>query len=165
MVAYTGSVQEYMSPNPYSVATNESLAAARDMMDRYGVRHLPVLENGKLVGVLSEREVRVAQSLPKTELAQVSVEDVMTRNPYSVSPTAPLTRVAREMARKKYGCAVVMDHGAIAGILTTTDALDALADALEGKHARATFEELEMKPPRGRTRPLGPSTGSGRSDQ
>jgi CBS domain-containing protein len=91
-----------------------------------GVRHLPVLEGGKLVGILSQRDALLVETLRDIDPTKVQVEDAMTADVYVVSPDESLVQVAEAMADHKYGCAVVMDSGHLSGIFTTVDALRAL---------------------------------------
>lgn len=146
-------VEDYMTESPYSVAANEGLTTARDLMKRHGVRHLSVTRDGQLVGVLSERDLAAARDVADDWKALI-VADVMTAKPYVVRPDAPLNQVARAMAQGKYGTAVVVDGSDAIGIFTLVDALTALADTLEGRHERASLEGIARRPRRGRTRPV-----------
>lgn len=78
----------------------------------------------------------------------------MTAPPCAARADAPLAQVARTMSQKKLGSAVVFDGTHIVGILTTVDALRALADVLQGRFARIEEELVAARAPRGRTRPL-----------
>jgi acetoin utilization protein AcuB len=89
-----------------------------------------VLDRKMVVGVLSQRDLYFIEALPGVEEGEVSVEEAMTAAPYVVDPGASLERVAREMAKHKYGCAVVAEKGEVVGLFTTTDALSVLADLL-----------------------------------
>lgn len=99
-------------------------------MWQLGVRHLPVLDGGKLVGVLSERDVAFATSIASIDPDEVPVGDAMSSEPLVVGPEMPLGVVARTMAQKKVGCVIVVDGRDVVGIITTTDALAILADVL-----------------------------------
>ncbi|MFT3925184.1 MAG: CBS domain-containing protein [Myxococcales bacterium] len=123
-------VCDYMTVAPHSVGLDQSLATAVRRMHEHKLRHLPVLEGGALRGIISERDVALAESFG-LDPSQVSVEEAMTAEPYTVTPNAPLGHVARAMAAHKYGCAVVTEGTELRGILTTTDAMRALADTLE----------------------------------
>jgi acetoin utilization protein AcuB len=143
-----------MTMTPRTIEANQPIVAARRIMREYGVRHLPVVdERGRLVGVVSERDIHVAQA---TSADRVSVEEIMTAKPYAVAPNVLLQQVVRNMAAKKLGSAVVVEHGRVLGVFTTTDALDVLADALEGKLVRLQAEvDVQRRPVRGRTRRIG----------
>jgi acetoin utilization protein AcuB len=95
-------------------------------MRAYEIRHLPVLDGGKLVGVLSQRDVLLVETLRDVDPTKVPVEDAMSTEVYKTTPQASLIEVATAMADHKYGCAVVMEGTKLAGIFTTVDALRAL---------------------------------------
>jgi acetoin utilization protein AcuB len=102
-------------------------------MHKNHVRHLPVLHAGKLVGVVSERELDVISALPGSK--QLSVEDAMVPDVYAISEDAQLETVAAEMARLKIGSAVVLKGDDVVGVFTAVDGLRALADALKATPA------------------------------
>jgi acetoin utilization protein AcuB len=124
-------IAQYMTRSPHTVAADQSLAAARHIMRTRRVRQLPVLECGKLVGVLSDRELAAIELLPGAEL--LKVEDAMSLVTYVVSETALLKWVAVDMARRKIGSAVVTRGAQVVGVFTAVEALRALADALPGR--------------------------------
>jgi acetoin utilization protein AcuB len=119
-------IRDFMTPAPHTIGREQSLSVAQAHMRAFGVRHLPVLHAGKLVGILSQRDALFVETLHDVDPAEVPVEDAMSGDVYVVSPDASLFEVAAEMAEHKYGCAVVMDGGGVAGIFTTVDALRAL---------------------------------------
>jgi acetoin utilization protein AcuB len=120
-------VQDVMTPQPLTIGRGESLATAREMMQVHRCRHLPVLEHGELVGVMTERDLYLLETVAGLDLAGDDVSDAMTTDAYAVPPDAPLSEVARQMATERYGCAVVIERGRVIGIFTTTDALRVLA--------------------------------------
>lgn len=123
-------VSRYMTPSPTAVAEEAPLEQALDLMNEHQIRHLPVLRGDTLVGLVSERDLALVETLVPDSWQTLAVAEAMSTGPYAVAPDAPLGRVARDMADAKYGSAVVVDAaGHIVGIFTTTDALDALADA------------------------------------
>jgi acetoin utilization protein AcuB len=128
-------ISEFMTPSPHSIGAEQSLDTAHRMMRSHAIRHLPVLEAGKLVGLLSQRDLYLIEALDKLDTTNVRVDEAMSQDTYVVGPTAPLEEVARVMADKKIGCAVVIDHAKIVGVFTTIDALRALADLLRGKES------------------------------
>ena len=119
-------IRDFMTPAPHSIGRDQPLSLAHEKMRGGGIRHLPVLEGGKLVGILSQRDALLIETLRDVDPAEVAVEDAMTSDVYLVSPDTPLGEVATAMAEHKYGCAVVMNGTHLTGIFTTTDALRAL---------------------------------------
>ena len=122
------SIREYMTESPHSIGVDQPLAMAHEMMRTHRIRHLPVLRAGKLVGIVSERDLYLVETLREVDPKSVPVEEAMSQSAYCVSPRAPLTRVADKMAEKKYGCAVVMEGGEVVGMFTVVDALRALSE-------------------------------------
>jgi acetoin utilization protein AcuB len=123
-------IGDYMSINVHSVGKGQSLATAHDMMRANQIRHLPVLEGGKLVGIVSLRDLHLVETLPDVDPNEVKVEDAMTEDVYGVRRTENLGMVAAHMAEHKLGCAVVLEGNKVVGVFTTVDALRALADSL-----------------------------------
>jgi acetoin utilization protein AcuB len=128
-------VSEYMTSGPFAVGPREPLGNARRLMDKYDLRHLPVWSEGKLVGIVSDRDLNFVQTLEHAPPDRITVGDAMTPDPYAPTPDTPLADVVRVMVDRKIGSAVVVDGGQIVGILTATDAMRALLDALGGKLA------------------------------
>lgn len=125
-------VESFMTEFPVIVSEDTSAAEALRRMRDCGLRHLPVIRDGKVSGVVSERDLRLAGA--QDHRAPKPVSQFMTKNPYCVCTSAPLSEVARAMAKGKFGAAVVVSaEGKVAGIFTTTDALDLLARLLEDK--------------------------------
>ena len=140
-------VVDCMTPGPYVIAPNDTLFEAEALMLEHEIRHLPVMTvEGEVVGILSDRDITRALVLTHAPPEDIAVEDVMTPDPYSVGPITPLNVVARTMAEQKVGSAIVRDRGTIIGVFTTTDALQALADTLEGKQPRHFYEFVATVP-------------------
>lgn len=129
-------VERYMTASPHSIGKDQFLVHAHELMRNHAIRHLPVLDGGRLVGVLSDRDLHLIETLRDVTPDKVTVEEAMTPVVYSVAPRAPLHEVVREMAAHKYGCAVVVDDREVVGIFTTIDALRAFADLLESRVSR-----------------------------
>ena len=121
-------IAEYMTSPPHTIGPKQPLAAAHALMRTYKVRHLPVLQDGCLVGLVSMGDLHLLETLPDVEPFLVTVEEAMTRTPYVVKPTTPLAEVAHEMAERKLGSAVVQDGAEVVGVFTAVDGMRALAD-------------------------------------
>ncbi|PRQ02908.1 inosine 5'-monophosphate dehydrogenase [Enhygromyxa salina] len=121
-------IKSVMTAFPYSIAPTASLEDAEAMMREHDIRHLPVCDNHLVVGILSEREMRVALSL--REQGTLTVAEVCTKQPLLVDLEQPLDAVATEMAARRVGSAIVLRGDKLSGILTTTDVCRLLAELL-----------------------------------
>lgn len=130
-------VYRYMTPCPQTVGRDAPLAVAREQMSRFGIRHLPVLDDGDLVGILSDRELAMAERIGKDDPG-LRVGDVMTPDPYIALPSTPLAEVADEMAHHRYGAAIIVDRGNVVGVFTAIDALRVLAEDSAARPRAAT---------------------------
>jgi acetoin utilization protein AcuB len=129
-----------MMRNPVWVDENDSMKKAMDLLKDREIRHLPVLKDGeKLVGIVTERDIKQASPSPATALEireiyylldKVKVKQIMTRRPYTVSASAPIEEAALIMREKKIGCLPVVEDGRLVGILTETDILDAFIESM-----------------------------------
>src|SRR5262249_49738409 len=128
MARTTPPVVDYMTAAPEVIAPHEPLATATRLMRDLRIRHLPVVDDGKLVWIVSERDIKLAAELPGIDVDTLPIEQLMTRKPYAVRSETPLNVAARAMASRKIGSAVVVEGKSVVGVLTTTDALGALVD-------------------------------------
>lgn len=128
-------VRQYMTPMPQTIEEELSLSDAKDRMYSLDVRHLPVLRDGQLIGILSHRDIAVAEAITDVDPKTIPISQVMTAVPFSCGPDAHVEAVAREMAAHHYGSAIVVDPNhptKVVGVFTTTDALRALAEIIDG---------------------------------
>jgi acetoin utilization protein AcuB len=127
------SVQKYMTTSPHSIGSDQTLAHAHHLLREFRIRHLPVLSGGKLVGILSDRDLHLVETLRDVDPETMNVSEAMSTNVYAVEPDAPLDEVAEQMASQKYGSAVVMQNKHVVGIFTTVDACHALSELLRSR--------------------------------
>jgi acetoin utilization protein AcuB len=128
-------IEAFMTRSVHTIGTKTLLADAHRMMNDNGIRHLPVLEGGRLVGMLSQRDLHLIETLKDVDPKEVRVEEAMSQDCYTAAPETPLAEVAREMARHKYGSAVILRGAQVLGIFTTTDALQALETVISARKA------------------------------
>ena len=127
----TITMQEVMTPTPHTVGPDQSLAVALELMRKHNIRHLPVRHEGRITGILSERDINFALRVEKANAADLSVESALTPEVFSVLPATPLAEVAARMGADKIGCALVEDDlGKLLGIFTAVDACRVLAQHL-----------------------------------
>ena len=115
------SVGAVMTPLPFTAEVSESLDYARSMMKRHEIRHLPVLQAGRIVGVISDRDLKLAESLSNGE-SEILIDQIAVHQPYVVDREEKLAEVADEMAARHISSALVEDRGKLVGIFTSTDA-------------------------------------------
>ncbi len=125
-------IKTVMHPLPHSIGTNQTLATAKDMMAEHGIRHLPVLDGGTLVGILSDRDIHFACAVDKASAEEISVKDSYTPEPYIVDGETLVSDVAKVMAHQHMGCTLVVENGKLIGIFTTVDACRLLSEVLSG---------------------------------
>lgn len=121
-------IGEYTSPTPFAVSPQTPSEEILWEMKNRGIRHIPVVENDKPVGVISERDL-----IHLKEAQGIQAKDLMSNSPFCVFENTPLGQVAFEMSDKKIGSALVVDEEEkLIGVFTTTDALNALVEVLRG---------------------------------
>jgi acetoin utilization protein AcuB len=123
-------IQKYMTPAIHFAAPGESVLVAYRRMLEHDIRHLPVVDADRLLGVLFKSDLKLIESLPDGTVEKIPVSDLMVTEFYTVGPDEALDVAAREMSKRKYGSALVVQAGQVVGVFTTTDALKALSDSL-----------------------------------
>lgn len=118
---------EVMTINPITITKSVTPAEAFAAMRENGIRHLPVLEEGQLVGLLSQRDLYHKEALHGGRDGYCTVGGAMVRDTYVVAPGDCVGPVVQKMAERRYGCAIVVDRERVVGIFTATDALALLA--------------------------------------
>jgi len=124
-------LQKFMTTVPFTIQSTQSVAEAAELMKKEDIRHLPVLLDGEVIGLISDRDIKLYQGLRGVDLTKEIIGNVCIREPYTVSPAAALDVVCSEMAEKKYGCALVKDNGHLVGIFTWIDALRSMQSLFE----------------------------------
>lgn len=123
-------IQKYMTTSPHSIGVDQTVEMAAKAMTQHNIRHLPVLRGGKLVGILTDRDVKLVVSLTGVDATTLPVEEAMTADPYTTTPDTPLNEVVNEMAEMRYGSAVITQNHHVVGIFTTVDCCQALSELL-----------------------------------
>lgn len=127
-----GVVREIMMGSPVTLKPDETLDLANDVISLGRIRHIPILEDGRLVGVLSERDMMGAATTTifglkrkskSALLKSVLIKDVMKKKVVTVTPDTPIKDAAHLMKEKKIGCVPVVNEGSLVGLVTTTDIL------------------------------------------
>jgi len=122
-------IERFITPDPIYAEESTSVDDLWHLMEKHGVRHLPIVRDDSIVGLVSDRDVRLIMGLSSAEKMQVRAGDVMSPDPLTVPAGMPLDEVAYLMADKKVGSVLVKNEGGtLIGIFTAVDALNTLAD-------------------------------------
>ena len=134
-------VRDLMTVNVFVLNPGDKVIKAWEMIQEYGIRHLPVVSSGLLVGMLSYSDLLRLNSVKSMEqgdnvslspeLADLVVSDVMTRNVISVSPEEELGEVAKHLMENEYHALPVETNSLLIGIITTTDVIRFLLDQFQ----------------------------------
>lgn len=133
-----------MTPFPYFVEANDNVAEVERLMNEHHIRHIPVQQEGRVVGIVSQRDLYhvVDRLLPNTDKTRIRACDIMVDEPYIVAFDTPLNEVAFEMATRRIGSAIILHHEKLAGILSATDICRILAEILESEFSPTTGDEV-----------------------
>ncbi len=123
-------VADFMSHQVITIGREQSLARARRLMAEHGIRHLPVLHGGVLVGMLSQRDLVAIDALPDVDPERVPVGEALLGETFEVPRDASLRSVVERLARERLGSVVVRDGREVVGVFTTVDAMNVLGDML-----------------------------------
>ena len=135
-------VRECMTKDPIAAEPKTSIKAAWKLFQERRIRHLPVVDRGKLVGIVTDRDLRRVLPSPATSLEihelnylldKITVSEVMTKDVITTTPFTPIPSAARALLRNRIGALPVMEGGSLVGILSQTDVLEALTSAAEAE--------------------------------
>lgn len=121
-------IKNWMVKNPITIGPHASVGEAVDLMRKHSIRHLPVVENDAMQGLITESNIR-QYSFPSM-LQELSVSDVMIMNPITVDPNASIDSAAQLIHKYKIGGLPVLEKRRLVGILTITDILAAFIELL-----------------------------------
>ncbi len=123
-------VRDWMTPNPIAIDPNTTLPEAHKLMKECHIRRLPVVDRGKVVGILTLGDVREASPSDASSLSifelnyllsKLTVENIMTRDPITIAPTATIREAAQLMLDHKIGGVPVVEGEKLVGIITESD--------------------------------------------
>ncbi len=139
-IPHVGSV---MTPFPYFVDSDERVSEVERLMSEHQVRHIPVQQDRRVVGIVSERDVHhlLNRLLPAVDKTQLRARDIMADDAYVVAFDMPLNEVAFEMGRRHIGSAIVVHHEKLAGILSAADICRILAEIFESEFEPSTGDD------------------------
>lgn len=117
-------VKDWMTPNPITATARINIPEARQLLEASQIRHLPIVEGRRVIGILTDRDLRTASM---AALIGRTVETLMRTKVLTVEPETPLADAARIMLQGHLGCLPVVTDGELVGILTDRDILRAVA--------------------------------------
>jgi acetoin utilization protein AcuB len=163
-------VSEIMTCELVTVTPDDSVEEAVRLLQRRGIRHLLVVQQGKLVGIISDRDIKRTLDPRKTRkkimgvgglyflLEPLLVREIMTRDPVTITPQTEIRQAAWIMVQRRFGALPVVENGSLVGILTETDVLSYFAefDQAEAELPTAAQQPAKKTPAR-RARPTKPT--------
>ena len=117
-------IEEFMTKIPRTVNIGDNIKTVKKLMSEHKIHHVPVLDQGKLMGIISERDLTFVSSIQNVNIDHASARDVMTADPFWVPPKTSLKKVCETMADQQIGSTIIADFNMnILGIFTYIDAL------------------------------------------
>lgn len=132
-------VRNKMTANPFTISPDQTIPDAHEMMAQHGVKRLPVMKNGKLVGIVSKEDITQASPSKATTfsmgeitylLAKTKISQIMTKDPITISSNALLEEAATLMRDNNVSFLPVVDDGKLVGIITESDIFDSFIELL-----------------------------------
>ncbi|MGI8649836.1 MAG: CBS and ACT domain-containing protein [Rubrobacter sp.] len=143
-------VRDSMTREVATLGPESSVAQAWQLVRERNIRHVPVVEGGKLVGLISDRDLRDASPVRKSDgggdenvFGWSSMRDIMTTKPTTISPFDTIEHAAQEIYERKIGCLPVVEEGELVGIITSSDMMRTLIE-LFGAGKPGTWLEVEV---------------------
>jgi acetoin utilization protein AcuB len=127
-------VSQWMTKSVLTIKPHDTLRKARELMTKHRVNQLPVIDDHKVVGIVTDRDVRDAYPSSIRHLRGKDIDDfaeshiveeVMTFNVVTISPQASLREAAQHLRKQRFGALPIIEQGKLVGIITRSDLLDA----------------------------------------
>ncbi len=149
-------IRDVMTKNPITIDSETLVLDAQKIMKENNIRRLPIVDKGKLVGIITQHDLLEASPSPATSLsihelnyllAKMKVKEIMKKNPLTLTPDIPFEEALKIGQEKKIGSFPVVDKGKLVGIVTESDIVRFLTRALGLKEegSRITIEGLGGK--------------------
>jgi CBS domain-containing protein len=144
-------VRAVMRPDPVTLSVTDTLDIANDIMRLGRIRHLPVVDHGRVVGMVTQRDLfraavssllELGESAERDWLRKISVLAVMTPHVFTIGPSMPLRAAVEIMVDKRIGCLPVVEEGRIVGLVSETDCMSRLRSLLEAAETKQALPEL-----------------------
>ncbi len=144
-------VRKKMNKNLVTIEKNERMTVAKKILKEKNIRHLPVVEGKKLIGLVTNMDIRKAEASPATSLEirelhylldKLTVQEIMTRNVLTISPDISVEEAATLLHDNKIGCLPVVEDGNLVGIITEDDVMEILIEVMGMKEKGSRLEVL-----------------------
>ena len=144
-------VRRKMKTDLVTVPKDERMTVAKKLLKEKNIRHLPVVDGKKLIGLVTNMDIRRAEASPATSLEirelhylldKLTVGEIMTRNVITISPEISLEEAAILLHDNKIGCLPVVEDGNLVGILTENDVMEVLIEVMGMKEKGSRLEVL-----------------------
>ena len=142
-------VAKRMTPNPTTIESTTTIADASELMRKRNFRRLPVVDNGRLVGIVTDRDLRTVAPSPATTLsifelnyllAKMQVNDIMHKNVITIPVDATIEEAALIMSTRHIGGLVVVgENGSVVGVITETDIFNSFVEIMGLKEGKIRF--------------------------
>lgn len=147
-------VEQIMTRNVVSLQSDHSIHLAAGVMQLKRIRHLPVVDGERLVGLVTHRDLLRAQAAvlagpwdPRSDASlTVPITEIMRTNVWTVGPRTPLLEAARIVLDHKFGCLPVVDDGRLVGIVTEVDLIRCLVDGLSARRDTEDTDRVAVEP-------------------
>jgi len=134
----TATVRDYMVSEVETLGPDDSLETAVMLERRFRIRHIPIIDDGELVGIVTDHDLKRALPSPGSDqqtfehvVQTTRLRQIMTRSPMTISPTAPLRDAVQILCEKKFGALPVVEKGKLVGIISGVDMLRAFLAFLD----------------------------------
>lgn len=125
-------IDEYSTPVNITAKKDTKVSTIVRLMQEHGVRHIPIVEDNKPVGILSDRDISLLDGLGAIE--DLDAQEVMVQDPFTTTLGTSIGEVAFEMSNRKIGSALVLHPaGELDSIFTSVDGLNALIEIVRGE--------------------------------
>lgn len=126
-------VEEFTTPNPIVADEETHLNELLQKMKQHEIRHIPIVREKQVVGIVSDRDLHIASALNPSNEKTILAKNIMSTDPFTMPSSATLDEVAYEMSKQKIGSTIINDeNGEFLGLFTSTDALNALIEIIRG---------------------------------
>jgi acetoin utilization protein AcuB len=144
-------VRKKMKKDLFTITKNERMTVAKKIMKEKNIRHLPVVDGKKLIGLVTNMDIRKAEASPATSLEirelhylldKLTVGEIMTRNVITISPDISIEEATTLLHDNKIGCLPVVEDGVLVGMITENDVMEIMIEVMGMKEKGSRLEVI-----------------------